>query len=268
MKSRAALTEQFRKAMRHPMFRELLAIIPEADKQNAAALHVWLTEAAKLDPRGAGREPFIAANDALKQLGELQVVERRYSEIFHDPALRQLAGNRWDELTADPAKAYAAAMDLMSTNPKAYASTSVQRAVSFLAETRHAGHWSDEPEATPAEASAERVDTPELAEALELRHQDWAAYQRPEHQEKLRQLAAGEPPSRQQQSSAQAKFDELLAVGNSDYQRYREPQFQQELAAASAAAAAEKQAAAAAAAPAAPPPSPTPSQPSTGGDPT
>lgn len=252
-------------ALRHPMFRELIKLVPTEERNNPQLMLAWVEAAGSLDQRGAGRPEFIKANHALRDLVKAEAVERQYAEIYHDASLRQLAGDRWDELASDPAKAYAAAMELMSSNPKAYASPAVQRAIGFLAETKHAGYWSDtpsEPEAGDPDPKQPGTDA-ELAVAIDLGRTDAAAYRSPEHQERLAALANGQAPP-PPASGAKARFDEMMSVMTTDWARYSSVAFQRELAGVAQAAQAEKAAAASApasaapATPSTPPPATTP----------
>ena len=89
-------------------FPELLRAIPEAELRSPAHLRAWLSAAATLDKKGAQRASFGELSEAVDKWQAAQDLSDRAVQLYHDPKVIALAGDKRDYYLAHPEEAYAA----------------------------------------------------------------------------------------------------------------------------------------------------------------
>src|SRR5256885_2832853 len=89
-------------------FPELRRAIPDAELRSPQHLLAWMSAAAGLDPKGAGRPEFQEALGAVQKWQAAQDLSDRAVQLYHDPKVIALAGDKRDYYIAHPEEAYAA----------------------------------------------------------------------------------------------------------------------------------------------------------------
>src|SRR5712671_925132 len=89
-------------------FPELRRQIPAAELRSPQHLLAWMSAAAGLDPKGAQRASFGELSEAVQKWQAAQDLSDRAVQLYHDPKVIALAGDKRDYYLAHPEEAYAA----------------------------------------------------------------------------------------------------------------------------------------------------------------
>jgi hypothetical protein len=87
------LREEARAALAKPRFRQLLALVPAAERNDARSLLRWLSAAAEFDRSGAESDEYNEAYTSLHRLAAAQDVYDKAVRLYHDPKIRAAYGD-------------------------------------------------------------------------------------------------------------------------------------------------------------------------------
>jgi len=126
-------------------------LVPRQFRDQPLAVREILLAAAQGDPGLTDNPAWRAAYEAQTKAQAGRDLQSRVAALCADPAVRAAAGDRFDEFVQHPERAYAALIELSTTNPRAFRSPAMQEALQVVAEVREfqAAHGIAEP-AAPA----------------------------------------------------------------------------------------------------------------------